>query len=175
MKRIFIILWISVIILCLLYSILFIRVYRISGDSMHPNLKHKTIILTDTLLPHIWILKRANIILYKFWDEIRAKRIIGVPWENIILRDGNIYINSALISEPYLDSKIKTCAPWSCIDLTEKTYSVPEKSYFVLGDNRENSRDSRGCLDALSCDENAIYYVPQSNIIGKYILALPSF
>lgn len=161
--------------LSVIYCVVCIRPYRVSWDSMSPNLEHNTIILTNTLSPRLWFLQRWDIVVYTYKNETRVKRILGIGGEDITLKNTKVYRNDIPIPEHYLNPNIKTCAPWSCIDLTEKTYSVPEKSYFVLGDNRENSRDSRGCLDALSCDENAIYYVPQSNIIGKYILALPSF
>lgn len=166
--------WFFLLSCVILYTILFIRPYKISGDSMDPQLKNNTIILIDTLKPRIWFLKRSNIVVYKYSEEIRVKRILGIGTEKVTIKEGKIYADNTLISEKYLNPNLRTCVPWSCINTNETIYQVPENTYFVLGDNRENSRDSRGCLDAVSCEEWAIYYVSKTDILGKYIVALPS-
>lgn len=70
------------------------------------------------------------------------KRIIGLPNDHIQIKDGEIYINGKKYDEPYLKSDVKT----SSEILTD--FVVPEKTYFVLGDNRSKSSDSRnlGCI-----------------------------
>lgn len=69
------------------------------------------------------------------------KRIVGLPGERIEIRDGNVYINGIALKEEYLDDSIETKG---AVFLQEnKEVLVPEDSYFVMGDNRPVSNDSR--------------------------------
>ena len=83
--------------------------------------------------------KRYDIIIFKYPDDTSKtfiKRIIGLPGETVEIKDGNVYING---SETPLDDSF-------CAEETEGgfgPYVVPEDSYFVMGDNRANSIDSR--------------------------------
>lgn len=102
--------------------------------------------------------QRFDVIIFKFPDDENAlpyvKRIIGLPNEQIEIRDGKVYIDDS--ETPLNDSFIKETSLGDY-----GPFIVPEDSYFVLGDNRNNSYDSR-------LWENK--YVPRDKILGKVIL-----
>lgn len=86
-------------------------------------------------------------------DKVLGKRIIGLPGDLIQFRDGDIYINGSLLNESdYINDAVRTYAP------TE--FLVPDGKYFVMGDNRENSLDSRYWADP---------YIAESQLEGKYL------
>ncbi len=83
--------------------------------------------------------KRGDIIVFKYPDDETqkfTKRIIGLPGEKVEIKDGKVYINDSTepLNEPYVNG-----VPTGDYG----PYIVPEESYFMLGDNRENSLDSR--------------------------------
>lgn len=101
--------------------------------------------------------KRGDIIIFKFPDDPTGKtnyikRIIGLPGETVSIVEGIVYINGKRLEEDYLKEKpTDSYGP----------YEVPENSYFVLGDNRNNSNDARFW-------ENT--YVNESQIIAKAVI-----
>jgi signal peptidase I len=107
--------------------------------------------------------QRGDIVLFRTPGETAAansnvKRVIGLPGETVSLPgDGRVYINGRVVSEPYLDSATKTMGvpgsvPRGCESPTFGALecAVRESAYFVLGDNRPESKDSRffGSVDA---------------------------
>lgn len=83
--------------------------------------------------------ERFDIVVFKYPDDeslLYIKRIIGLPGETVEIRDGKVYINGS--TEPLDDSFIK-----EKMDGADGVYQVPEGEYFMLGDNRNNSSDSR--------------------------------
>lgn len=136
-----------------LIATLILPVLQIYGTSMTPTLTEGDIVLslkTNNL-------KRGDIICFYYSNRILVKRVIGLPLDTInIDENGNIYINDEKepLDEPYISEK----ALGEC-DLNFPI-QVPEGSYFVVGDHRETSVDSRS--STVGC-------IPKEEIVGKIV------
>ena len=132
-----------------LVATLILPVLQIEGTSMEPTLSNGDIVLL-TKTSHF---DRGELCGFTWNNKLLIKRVIGLPGDLIeIDTDGTIYINGDEIDEPYVESK----AFGEC-DL-EFPFQVPQEQYFVVGDMRENSIDSRNSL--IGC-------IPKEQIVGK--------
>ena len=132
-----------------LIATLVLPVLQIEGTSMEPTLKNGDIVL----LTKTTAFDRGDICGFAWNNKILIKRVIGIPGDWIeIDTDGTVYRNGEKLDEPYAEQ----IAFGEC-DL-EFPYQVPQEQYFVLGDMRESSIDSRNTL--VGCVEN-------KQIIGK--------
>jgi len=165
----------SLLLFVVLYSVLSIRPYRVSGDSMNPYLQREQIVVVDRISRHFYPLHRSEVVVYSDItdrsEKYKIKRLIGLPSDTIKISDGKIWVNSQELEERYLTEHVRTCLPGSCIDHSPYEYSVPWDAYFVLGDNRENSIDSRWCSDPTLCDRTKVRYVPQNEVIGRVVFS----
>ena len=93
------------------------------------------------------------------------KRVVGVPGDHIVIKDGNVYINDELFEENYLQPGIITSdGKGNCIDII-----VPDNSVFVMGDNRSQSTDSRcfGCIPLEKIESKVWIRIWPLNLFGK--------
>ncbi|MBR5520267.1 MAG: signal peptidase I [Clostridia bacterium] len=132
-----------------LIATLFLPILQISGDSMSPTLEHDEIVV----LLKTKNFDRGDLIGFYYQGKILLKRVIALPEDEVVIdSEGNVYVNAELLEEPYLTAKeLGDC------DL-EFPYRVPGTSYFVLGDRRSNSVDSRN---------SAVGAISRDDIIGK--------
>jgi signal peptidase I len=129
-----------------------IQNFRIDGTSMEPNIHNGEYVIVNKTAywfghnPH-----RGDVIIFNAPDQPqndRVKRVIGLPGDKVEVRgDGTVYVNGQQLEEPYLPPHHSG---------TSGTWTVPEDQYFVMGDNRSASLDSR-----------AKGPVPRNKIIGK--------
>jgi signal peptidase I len=153
--------------------------FRVEGPSMEPGLHNGQYLLVNkavyfklnvgTLSKYIPFLnadhgeekflfhgpQRGDVIVFRYpKDPSRdfIKRVIGIPGDHIRIVDGVVYVNDVALQEDYISSPEGRGLDGEQI--------VPEKSYFVMGDNRPNSSDSRSWG-----------FVPEENIIGKAMLS----
>lgn len=124
--------------------LLLLQPHKIKGASMEPNFPDGEFLLTDKVTYRLEEPKRGDVIVFKApvaEGEEFIKRIIGLPGENVSVKDSKVYINDKELEEPYLSSTVPT---YSNYFLPEgATVAVPQNEYFVLGDNRPHSSDSR--------------------------------
>lgn len=128
-----------------LIATLFMPVLEIYGNSMNPTLNNKDIVVSIKTTD----LERGDMCSVYYNNHILIKRVIGVAGDEIIMdEEGNVFVNGELIDEPYVKEKsIGECD-------VEFPYTVPERTIFVLGDNRSTSLDSRNSLiGCISLDE----------------------
>ena len=126
-----------------LIATLVLPVLQIEGTSMEPTLVNGDIVL----LAKTTAFGRGDICGFAWNNKILIKRVIGIPGDWIeIDTDGTVYLNGEKLDEPYAEQ----IAFGEC-DL-EFPFQVPQEQYFVLGDMRESSIDSRNTL--VGCVEN---------------------
>lgn len=135
---------------------------RVEGQSMMPKLHDQDRIFVNKFIYPLreWIgdekpIKRGDIVVLLYPDDPSKsyiKRVVGLPGEDVNVESGKLYINGSQVDEPYLDSEYLSS------DSMPGSVHVKDHHYFVLGDNRRNSSDSR-------------YWglVPEKYIYGKAI------
>lgn len=137
---------------------------NVAGDSMSPQLEPNSYIVYG---PYAKIERFDIILFHDNQGESYIKRIIGLPGETLAYRDDQLYINGEALEEPHLaenrNSNQLLTPDFELESLTGEK-EIPEDSYFVMGDNRSRSKDSR-----------MFGFVPQGAINGKARMVIYPF
>ena len=154
-----------------------VRNFKVEGSSMHPTLEGGQFLVVDQvsyfkldmerlarILP-FWQAQegeskfafdppnRGEVIVFRYPEDPTkdfVKRVVGVPGETVEVRSGTVFVDGVALSEPYLESADRSDA---------RQIILGPKEYYVIGDNRSNSNDSR-----------AWGVVPEDNIVGRVLL-----
>lgn len=127
----------------------------IPSSSMEPTLEINDRLIIEKMTYRFREPQRGEIIVFNAteaiqqlgWNGAFIKRVIGLPGDEVVVRNGEVKVNGQILREPYIEEAPKY--DWGPV-------VVPENSYLVLGDNRNNSSDS-----------HIWGYVPDENIIGR--------
>lgn len=151
--------YILFIVIVILVAIYIVGLQQIVGDSMNPTFNNGDIVIIDKLTPKFNDIKRGDIISFYYEDsKFLVKRVIGLPGEYVEIKDNKLYINGNEI-----DDYVENSSEFDFKLDTLGYEKIPNDMYFVLGDNRENSLDSR--------DKN-VGLIKKENIIGKKIIKI---
>lgn len=124
---------IIVLIVVLIRTFLFTPI-KVNGTSMVDTLHNGDTMILNKIGVKVNDIKRFQIVVIKTSDSYLIKRVIGLPGETIKYNNGKLYINGKVIKDKYYKNN-------NTSDFEE--VKIPEDSYFVMGDNRSNSIDSR--------------------------------
>ena len=128
---------------------------RVNGTSMDPTLNNGDIMILNEIGYYLNGLDRFDIVVINSNDEKIIKRVIGLPGEKVAYRNNKLYINDKEIYENFEHKDTKDF---------ELSKVIPENYYFVVGDNRSNSKDSR-----------SIGLINKKQIMGKARIVLYPF
>lgn len=136
--------YIIVVIIVIIIRSFFVTPAIVDGNSMNPTLYNNNIILLNKLDYKLNEIKRFDVVVVKVKNEKLIKRVIGLPGEYVEYKGNNLYVDGFLIDEKFKhvttsDFKLETLG----------YLKIPGDKYFVVGDNRNNSVDSRviGLID----------------------------
>jgi signal peptidase I len=152
--------------------------FEVEGNSMVPALEDNQYIIIDKIGYILGEPERGDVVVFRPPSDSRkyyVKRIIGLPGDEITIKEGFVHVRNAqrdiLLKEEYLDSKNLGRTFRATGDSSEETYLVPEEHYFLLGDNRQGSLDSRSFRNARG---EPTPYVSREGVTGKvWLVALP--
>jgi signal peptidase I len=143
--------------LALLVQAFIVKPYRIPSESMASTLQPGDRVLVNRVVYRLREPHRGDVLVFRYPEDrnvVFIKRIVGVPGDTLQVREGRLWVNGRLVEEPYVHRtagrRDPTAAsvpaagttmrePWSLAH----PYTVPAASYFVMGDNRMDSEDSR--------------------------------
>ena len=132
------------------------RTFTVDGPSMMPTLQDGQRLLVDRLTYRFKEPQRGDVIVFRYPANPRQhfiKRIIGVPGDEIFIAGGTVFVNGVALQEDYINGPMFTGRPFGPV-------IVQPGTYFVLGDNRNNSEDSR---------DRRVGLVPRENIVGRAV------
>jgi len=132
-----------------------VELYLVEGPSMRPTLVNSERLVVNKFIYYFKTPERGEILVFKYpRDPSRdfIKRVVGVAGDTIEVRQGQVFRNGELLDEPYILEMTRGNFPAS---------KVPEGHLFAMGDNRNNSEDSRS---------RAVGFVPVNMVKGKAIL-----
>jgi signal peptidase I len=124
---------------------------RVDGSSMVPTLTNGQFVMVNRLEYKFGDPAHGDVIVFHYPrdpEQEYIKRIIGLPGDTVSINNGDVYVNGQELNEPYIAATTRTRGEWE----------VPGGHFFVLGDNRNNSQDSRN-----------FGFVSDENVIGKAI------
>ena len=132
---------------------------QVSGDSMYSTLKDGDIMILNKVSYKIHGIKRFDVVVINSGGSLIIKRVIGLPNEIIRIKDNKLYINDVEIEQDFLPEGETTA---------DYKYETGDNCYFVMGDNRDISKDSRelGCFDISKIEGTTSFTIFPFNRIG---------
>lgn len=127
--------YVIIIVAVILIRTFIVTPVRVDGNSMNPTFEDGNILILNKF-DHKY--DRFEIIVFRYNNKKLVKRVIGLPGDTVEIKDNTLYINGEIMEEDFEHLHTKD------FSLSEIGYdTIPEDMYFVLGDNRSNSLDSR--------------------------------
>lgn len=138
---------------------------NVSGQSMYPTLNDNDWILIEKVTMRVSGFDRYDVVVFPYANNPKInyiKRVIGLPGDTVDIKDGKILINGEVLQEPVAYEPITGEENFT----TQFPAVVPEAAYFVMGDNRNNSSDSR---------YSDVGFIHKKDIVGKGFLRIFPF